>query len=498
LSQGGRSPSALAEELTFRMARPHHPTLWLLPLLLLAACATATERTSRDAFDELSRERRDAPEVELDGSYQAYVRYAMAHSPELRGDFERFRAATLAVRPARTLPDPMVSYGVFLRTPETRVGPQRQRVSLQQMIPWPTRLTHAANAAAHAADSAERRFDARAVEIRRRVAEAYWNLWFVHQAKVVEREEREILSGLEQTLRARVEVGQADFAQLSQIGLHISRLDDSIAGLDETERQLSAHLLAAVGAPGAEHAPMSDNEPMVAPPAQSLASLLAAAAEHPRARAMLAMADAAEERSQAENARHFPSFTIGLDWVETGPARMPDVADSGKDPVMIGVGVTLPIWLGSYRDREEGALAEASASRADADAITLAVQSEVRASLAALHDSARRVRLYRLTLIPQARTTYESVLGSYQAGRAGIADILLADKDLLELSLARARARADHAIAWAALEAATGRPIEARAPAEEAPAVAVTPPADAPAATIPPTRATEPGSDSHE
>ncbi|NOY90030.1 MAG: TolC family protein [Deltaproteobacteria bacterium] len=435
----------------------------------------------------MRREREEAPEVELDGSYESYVRYAMAKSPELRGDFERWRAATLRIRPARTLPEPVLTYGAFLRTPETRVGPQRQRVGLRQMFPWPTRLTHAASSAAHSADSAGRRFDARAVIIRRRVAEAYWNVWFIHRAKVVDREEREIIRALEQTLRARIEVGASDLAQLSQIDLRLSRLDDRIDALDETEHQLAARLLGVIGAPSGDETPVSDTPPVIEPPAESLRALLAAAIDHPRARAMIAMAEASDERALSERARRMPSFTLGVDWIETGAARMDGVSDSGKDPLALGLGVTLPIWVGSYRDREEGAHAEAEASRADADAIGLANQAEVRASLAGLRDSARRVRLYRHTLIPQARANYESVLGAYQAGRSSVADLLLADRDLLELSLGAARASADHAIAWAELESATGRPVSARghAPQTDQPPP---PPAASPAspdATVP-------------
>ena len=39
------------------------------------------------------------------------------------------------------------AFGYFVRSVETRVGPQRARISLQQAFPWPTRLTAGSDAA---------------------------------------------------------------------------------------------------------------------------------------------------------------------------------------------------------------------------------------------------------------------------------------------------------------------------------------------------------------
>jgi len=81
-----------------------------------------------------------------------------------------------------------------------------------------------------------------------------------------------------------------------------------------------------------------------------------------------------------------------------------------------------------------------------------------------IRDAHRRLRLYRDTLIPQAQSAYESVIGSYAVGRSGVAAALLAQRDLLELAVALVRARADHGVAWARLERVVGRPVEAANP----------------------------------
>ena len=69
---------------------------------------------------------------------------------------------------------------------------------------------------------------------------------------------------------------------------------------------------------------------------------------------------------------------------------------------------------------------------------------------------------------PQADAAYRSLLGTYAAGEAGVAQVLLAQQTVLELRVAHAEAASEHAQAWAALEAQCGQPLD-RKPFGETP-----------------------------
>ncbi len=86
-----------------------------------------------------ANDRPDAPA--LDGSPEGYVQYALAHHPGLQASWQRWRAATHRIARERRLPMPTLTYGVFIREAETRVGPQRHRLSVRQRFPWPGELT---------------------------------------------------------------------------------------------------------------------------------------------------------------------------------------------------------------------------------------------------------------------------------------------------------------------------------------------------------------------
>jgi len=187
---------------------------------------------------------------------------------------------------------------------------------------------------------------------------------------------------------------------------------------------------------------------------------MTAARAHPLIESLTLMAEAAEASASVEEAERLPALTLGAEWIVTGDAAMPGIQDSGRDAVIVSAGLRLPLWQGSYADAIEAAHADASAQRAEQQALLDRVSSELQAGLAAVRDAARRVALYRATLVPQAESAYESVLGAYTVGRGNVAQALLAQRDLLELRVELERARGDHARAWARLEEVTGRQVE--------------------------------------
>lgn len=442
-------------------------------LILLAGCATEYGRTAEREFRATDYQIEPGPaqgRPDFDGRFESYLAYAMRHSPELEANFARWRAAVLRIDPARRLPEPRITYGYFIRSVETRVGPQNHRLSLSQAFPWPTELTAGADAQALTARAAEQRFEALATAIQQRVAIAFWKLWYVHRTHQLFLEQEGVLDSLTESIRARVESGGADLADLSQVQLRLERLRDHRAMHHEMMRRRSADLLAVIGAPPGTPTPVRD-EPAEGVPAEAEDALLAAALAHPRVEAHERMAEASEAQARAANAKRYPDLMLGLDWTLTGsdPGGNTTAPGNGQDAVMASVSVSLPLWAGSYRDEVAAARADGVAQRADGEAARQQAAAELTQALSDVRDAQRRIRLYEEALLPQAETVYSSVSGGLVTGRASIAQVLMAEQDLLELQIELAEARTEHARAWADLERVVAHEVARRDPSEEAP-----------------------------
>src|SRR5690606_3508395 len=235
-----------------------------------------------------------------------------------------------------------------------------------------------------------------------------------------------------------------------------------------------AALRQAIGAPVEAALPIAVGAPAAEVPAEDVAALRQAARSHPRVARLASMAAAEEQAARAARARAFPDLMVGVEYVRMSEAR---VHGGGGVPLMVMVAVDVPLWRGLYRSAERRAVAGAASLRARQREAELAAEAELDAALAAVRDAARRVHVHEHTLIPQAETAYEAVMGGYQGGGASLADGLLAQRDVLDLRLQLVAARVDLARAWARVVEIAGRPVAARpyAPAASAAPTEVTP-----------------------
>jgi outer membrane protein TolC len=416
--------------------------------------------------------RTDSAVVGAVGDVHKYVALAMEESPELRAAFERWRASVSRISRSRRMPEPTLSFGYYIRAVETRVGPQRARIGLSQTFPWPTRLTASADAASATARSAESEFDALALRVRSQVAIAYYRLWLIRQRRKIHGEHLEVLRSLSETILARVATGGATLSEQQQVDLSAARLEDRLAGMDEQEVAAKAQLRAIIGTRAPSQFP-TDSPPAEAfLPRETEDTLALAALRHPSLESFDHRATAQEQTARALRAEGLPSFSVGADWIITGPASMPDVPDSGKDAVIVGGGVSLPLW-GRYGESAEAARADAQSSRSLRVAGEDRALAELQTTLSAIRDAVRRVGLLEHTLVPQAESAYASILGSYVSSQGTVAQALLVQKELLDLREELESARAEYSIAWANLEQIVGHSVEPRS-SEELPLASAT------------------------
>jgi outer membrane protein TolC len=156
---------------------------------------------------------------------------------------------------------------------------------------------------------------------------------------------------------------------------------------------------------------------------------------------------------------YYPSVTLGVDYIETGEARMPGMEESGKDPVMATVSVNIPLWTAKYRAgvraaREREAAAE-SASRQRANTLAVALQQAAYG----WRDAERKIALYRESLRPLAETSLKVTRQAWEAGKSDYLEVIDAQRLLLELLLEEERAAASREQRLAEMEQLIGREL---------------------------------------
>ncbi len=446
------------------------PTRWLGTLAssasLLLACASPGPRydttlpeasTLSDARASVAARGRDdgASPTSVDG----YVARAIERSPAARAALAHWEAAHERVRASRRWPRPTLGYTALIRPVHTRAGPMRQKVSFAWPLPQFGVLSSAENAAESRVVTASHGFAAVALTVRAQVAEAYWSLWGAKARAAVLELQAEQLQTVAEVLRARLATGAASLAAIQQLELRRARLGDALDSMRSHQRHHADHLAEVVELEGIPQ--VADAPPAIRWPAESVAALLESAAARPKVSAELARAASFREEAAMHSARRRPQATLRMEWSEVGPALMSGSPNDGDDALALGLTVALPFDVGTDRAAERAAEAEARAAEASGEQVAREARLEVLAALAEVQNTARRAELHESTLEPQAMAAYESA-NARMASQGDVTLTLLALRELLEVRLGHVDALAQHAIAWAALERAVGRPVESR------------------------------------
>ncbi len=385
-----------------------------------------------------------------DSVLRSLVAEALARNPTVVQRQAAVRAATLRVRPAGTLPDPMLSVGVmdlqlprfeFNRSDFTEVDAE-----LSQEIPWPGTLgarsgvMRATAAGARAEEGTVRR------EVTTAMAAAYYRLRYTVTALETLRHQRELLEAAVQLSTTRYATGAAPQSDPLQAKLARDRLRSEEFAL-ESERVAA---LAAVNAlrnraprdtvavtpidPAAVRVGVTSE-----PPSDSLVAL--ALTTHPRVAIGRAAVDAATREIQVEHLGARPDFTLTLRYGYRPRAfnfNFPDFFSAF-------VGLRLPVWAGRKQNRlADAARADSTGAAAGLQDAELQLSREVTETAARVRASQQRLALLVDAVLPTARGTVESVLRSYQVGRAEFLTLLSVEDARYRAELEAAQVAADY------------------------------------------------------
>lgn len=399
------------------------------------------------------------PTLVGDASPDEYVRYALYHSPEVEAAYQRWRAAAERLPQVGALPDPRLNFGFFLEEVQTRTGPQQARVGVSQTFPWPGRLQNQEDAASMAAHAAWRRFEAARLSITERVVSNLHDLAYLDGAISITADNLELLGSFEEVLRARYRVGAGSHPELIRVQVELGQIEDRLAQLRAMRPAYVAELNAAMNRPSGVAIPELADLPgqVAAIDADELVEI--ARRSNP---VLLALDEQVEEqRLMARVARKvgLPDLTVGLDYIVTGEAMNSSTPGSGDDPIMLSLGINLPIWRDKYNAAVRESLARRLSVASERDSQENRIAAAIHRAWFEHTDADRRVRLYEGTLIPKAEESLRASLAGFRGGETSFLDLLDTERTLLEFAIAVERARADRGKALARLHTLVGQPV---------------------------------------
>ena len=388
------------------------------------------------------------------------IRVAVARSPKVKAAKARWLATIEQYPQVTALPDPMFMYGYYARSVETRVGPQRHRISFSQTFPYPGTLDAAGEVVKKAIEIARVKHEQVIRDLIVELKLSYHELAYLQRAVELTRQNYELITSILTITTARYAEGKATLNDVLKAQSQLAQLEYDLVLLEELQRVEHANINGILSIPSSTLLGVT-----VAVPYEPLDVTLAdvekqALSKRQELRIAALNVEKATEKIALAELQTKPMLKFDLMAIETGKALMIDAPDSGKDPFTIGFGVTIP-WSSL---KNSSKMREAQQNREASTANKLVLEDETKVALRKIYfrlENARRlVELYETTLIPQAGAAIEVAETWHQEGPKSIAGFLETQSVWLNFNLARLRAIADYQQNVARLEQLVGGKID--------------------------------------
>jgi cobalt-zinc-cadmium efflux system outer membrane protein len=444
-SQIFAKPTRREEDAGGQGVRMVKPTTSMLVILVLGIAVSSVFGVAQPPAEP------NAPQT-----LEEYLRYAALQNAALKAAFEDWKAALEQIPQAKALPDPRFTYGYFIEEVETRVGPQRQRLSLTQMFPWFGTIAARTDAAAAAAQAAYLRYEAKKLSLFNEVKNAFYEYVYLASAIDIAEENLVLLRHFEEVARAKYIAATAQHPDVIRAQVAVAKLEDRLKSLQELRGPIVARLNAALNRPTEAVLPWPKRPETHAVQLTPEVLFAALKRRNPQLGAKEYELHGAQSRIELAKKKFYPEIGLGLDWIDTGEARMSGVPDSGKDPVIAMLTLNLPIWRQSYRAGELQARAMARRTQHEKTDLENTLLAQTERALYDYDDNGRKLSLYGDVLVPKAEELVGASETAYTAGTVDFLSLIDAEQTLLQFQLERERAWANRQQMLSQLEMLVG------------------------------------------
>jgi cobalt-zinc-cadmium efflux system outer membrane protein len=373
-----------------------------------------------------------------------YLTYAAMNNQGLKAAFNNWKAALEQIPQAKSLSDPVISYGYA-----TRPTPQRSMFEIMQMFPWFGTFDARSEQAQSMAQSAAMQYDALKLQVIYDVKKGFYELSYLSQAIKVTKDNLELVRHLEEVVRIRYAASSATHPDLIRTQIEQDELENKIISLEKQKPALIAGLNSILDRP--TDSDISSTDQIEYKPLQIDMLKLSETINksNPRLQAMDYEVKSAESEQILTQKSFYPEFGVGVG-VDAG------MGENMNSRTMVKVQLSLPIWRDNYKAAERQAQAQLSRTKHLRMQMANDLAAQAQKIFYELENSRREVELYRDVIIPKAKEMLATSETAYQTGVRDFLNLIDAQRKLLDYRLMYEQAKSNYAIKLAELEMVVG------------------------------------------
>ncbi len=380
-------------------------------------------------------------------SVEELIIQAQEYNPGLKALRLDYEAALQKADQVNDWPDPKVNLALGVLPIETRLGAQRFRIGVSQMIPWKGSLAAKSDAANAMAEVKSYSDEVKEIDIEYAIRNGYATLQFLESKKGIIEERLEVLDALEELAKSAVRAGKGKLSNVLFIERKRESLKANLILIDKKIEQPTVMINRWTGKP-------LDTKIVVEQETDALWSkekaIEFAENGHPQFRIL-------ENQKTASNAKlalikydSKPKIGVGLDYAYIDGRNDVVIPGNGRDVLMPMGSVTIPIHKGRYSAirQEEAIKQEAIDKKTEEMQDMFAAEIELAYSTVEYGDEV--IRKYE-SLKAITSETLKLMRTEYASEGTRFEELLRLEMELIDYDLEILNARYDQRLAMAIL-----------------------------------------------
>ena len=311
------------------------------------------------------------------------------------------------------------------------------------------------------------RYESEKLKLFFEVKDAYYEYYYLSRAIATTEEHKRLIIYLESVARTNYSAGITSYGDLMKTQVELGKFEDRLLTLRDLREPIMAKLNEALNRPFNHTLPT--RRPFRKKDAVDAIDQLIARLRESNPELKAIDSTIAQEKASIDLAKknYFPDLTLGVEYIDTNPAleppanpetgEVPRVKDDGKDPVIAKFAINLPIWYNKYRAGEKEARLRHVAALSERRDRENSLIVDLKMELYNFRDAERKIDLYRDTLVPKAKQTFNVIQKAFTAGKTDFLDVVDAERTLLEFELSYERALPTGPSVWRSLKSSLAK-----------------------------------------
>lgn len=283
-------------------------------------------------------------------SLQEYLNIAETNNPELQAMHYKYKSALEKVNEEGSLPNTTIGIGYFVQEAETRVGAQKAKLSISQMMPWFGTLEAKKESASFKADAQLNVIDLTKRKLFLNVKTNYYQLLELNEKERIIKENIEILKTFEDLALNELENNRSTMVDVLKIRMEKNELSNNLNSVEENlkAKKIAFNLILN------KEANLSVNLPKnIEILNDTVLYKKEMISENPQLLKLDNLHSALEKSELATKRAGLPTVGIGLDYVFVENRAVENLLENGKDIIMPMLTVSVPLFSKKYSSKQK-------------------------------------------------------------------------------------------------------------------------------------------------